>query len=273
MKRNRRKIKKTNAVRRKNSALQSFSLRDAWDVVVVIVLLIIIVYFSTIVRNNHHFVAAWPVIKNVNILGNVDAVDRDALKAIIRNYSVGGFFRLKMDQLEIALENLTWVHQASVQRYWPSTVSVKISQHVPIARWGDTGLMNIYGDLYFPDDLAPFQALPMLFGEEERAKELARTFENSVQKLKLVNLQLRALFEDERQSKHFVLSEGLVISIGDGDVSQKINRFITAYDQYLASNIAEVKKIDLRYPNGLAIEWKSPHIAQNLNLHSTEPNL
>ena len=135
MKHNRRKIKKSNAVRRKKTTPQSFSMRDAWDVVVVIMLLVIIVYFSTIVRNNHHFVAAWPVIKNVNVTGNVDAVDRDALKAIIRDYSVGGFFRLQMDQLEIALENLTWVHQASVQRYWPNIVSVKILQHVPIARW------------------------------------------------------------------------------------------------------------------------------------------
>ncbi len=273
MKRNRRKRKKSNAVRRKKSALQCFSLRDAWDVVVVMLLLVIIVYFSNIVRNNHHIVAAWPVIENVNVTGDIDAVDQDALKAIIRDYSVGGFFRLQMDQLEIALENLTWVRKASVQRFWPNTISVNILQHAPIARWGDTGLMNLYGDLFFPNDLAPYQALPMLYGEKRRAKELARTFENSVQQLKPVGLKLRALFEDERQSKHFVLSDGLVISIGDGDVSQKIDRFITAYDQYLATNITEVKKIDLRYPNGLAIEWKNSHIAQNLNLHSTEPNL
>ena len=71
------------------------------------------------------------------------------------------------------------------------------------------------------------------------------------------------MFEDERQSKHLVLSDGLVISIGDGDVSEKINRFITAYEQYLATKITEIKKVDLRYTNGLAIEWKSPHVLPN----------
>jgi len=157
MKRNKRKIKRRNTVRHKKSALQSFSIRDVWDVIVVIMLLIIIVYFSTYVRNNHHFVAAWPAIEHVNINGNVDAVDREALKAIIHNHSAGGFLRVQMDQLEKALENLTWVHQASVQRYWPDTLSVKILQHSPIARWGDTGLMNAYGVCFFQTMLSRFK--------------------------------------------------------------------------------------------------------------------
>ncbi len=265
---------KRNTNRRKKTAVQSFSKRDAWDVIVVIMLLTIIVYFSVYVRNNHFAVAAWPAIENVNISGSIDAVDREALTTIIRMHSAGGFLRLKMDELESALEELTWVHDASVQRYWPDTLSVNVLQHNPIARWGDTGLMNAYGDLFYPNELESYQALPMLYGEEVRAKELAQTFENSMQQLKLLGLQLRGLFEDERQSKHLVLSDGLVISIGDGDVSDKIERFATAYKQYLAENINEVKKIDLRYTNGLAVEWKSPQFAQNMveNL-VMEPNL
>ena len=71
----------------------------------------------------------------------------------------------------------------------------------------------------------------MLYGEEVRAKDLARAFEDSMQQLKPLGLQLRGLFEDDRQSKHLVMSDGLVISIGDGDVSEKINRFIITVNQ------------------------------------------
>ena len=213
--------------------------------------------------------AAWPAIENVKVTGVLDTVDHEALKDIIRTHSMGGFLRLQMDQLENELEKLPWVHQVSVQRYWPDALSVNVLQHSPIARWGDAGLMNTYGDLFFPNDIKPYQALPMLYGEEVRAKDLARTFEISMQQLNPLGLQLRGLFEDERQSKHLVLADGLVISIGDGDVTEKIARFITAYEQYLAENLNEVKKIDLRYTNGLAIEWKSPQFAQNLEM---EPN-
>ena len=274
MKRKKRSIKRRNAASRKRTAVQLLSIRDAWDVVVVVMLLTIIVYFSAYVRNNHFAITAWPVIENVNVSGNIDAVDHDALKDIIRAHSAGGFLHVRMEPLEQELEKLAWVHQASVKRYWPDTLSIKILQHNPIARWGDMGLMNTYGDLFFPNDIELYQSLPMLYGEEVRAKELARTFENSMQQLKPFGLQLRGMFEDERQSKHLVLSDGLVISIGDGDVPKKIKRFITAYEQYLTENFNEVKKVDLRYTNGLAIEWKSPQFAQNLAQHlEMEPNL
>lgn len=265
-----RKTIKRNVNRRKKTAVQTFSKRDAWDVIVVIMLLTIIVYISTFVRNNHFAIAAWPAIENVKVTGVLNAVDHGALKDIIRTHSKGGFLRVQMDQLEKELEKLTWVHQVSVQRYWPDTLSVNVLQHNPIARWGDAGLMNTYGDLFFPNDIKPYQTLPMLYGEEIRAKDLARTFEISMQQLKSLGLQLRGLFEDERQSKHLVLADGLVISIGDGDVTEKIARFITAYEQYLAENLNEVKKVDLRYTNGLAVEWKSSQFAQNLEM---EPNL
>ena len=226
MKRIKRNIKRRSATSRKKIAVQLFSKRDAWDVIVVAMLLTIIVYFSAYVRNNHLAIAAWPVIENVDVSGNIDAVDHDALKDIIRTHSAGGFLHVQMERLEQELEKLAWVHHASVKRYWPDTLSVKVIQHTPIARWGDLGLMNTYGDLFFPNDIEPYQTLPMLYGEEVRAKELARTFENSMQQLKPLGLQLRGMFEDERQSKHLVLSDGLVISIGDGDVSKKINRFM-----------------------------------------------
>ncbi|MGH1536820.1 MAG: cell division protein FtsQ/DivIB [Gammaproteobacteria bacterium] len=271
MKRNKRKVKRRTSAKRKKTAVQLFSKRDAWDVIVVVMLLIIIVYFSAYVRNNHFAVTAWPAIEYVNIDGVIDAVDHEALKDIIRAHTAAGFLHIKMEKLETELEKLTWVQQASVQRFWPDTLSIKMLQHRPIARWGDAGLMNMYGDLFFPSEIEAYQDLPMLYGEEVRAKELARTFENSMQQLKPLGLKLRGLFEDERQSKHLVLSDGLVVSIGDGDVSKKIQRFITAYNQYLAMNLSEVKKVDLRYTNGLAVEWKSPQFAQNLSQNLDQP--
>lgn len=274
MTKKKRNNKRRKSARRKKTAVQTFSKRDAWDVIVVVMLLTIIVYFSAYVRNNHFVVAAWPAIENVSINGAIDAVDRAALKDIIRQHTAGGFLRVKMERLEEELELLTWVRHASVQRYWPDTLSVNVLQHSPIARWGDAGLMNVYGDLFYPNDIEAYQSLPILYGEAVRAKDLARTFEVSMQQLKPLGLHLRGLFEDERQSKHLVLVDGLVISIGDGDVTEKIDRFITAYEQYLAENLSEVKKVDLRYTNGLAVEWKSPQFAQNLDKNLVmEPNL
>ena len=109
-------------------------------------------------------------------------------------------------------------------------------------------------------------SLPMLFGEQVRTKDLANIFKNSMKRLQSTGLQPRGLFENQRQSKHMVLSNGVIVAMGDGDVDEKITRLIIAYEQYLSPRLAEVKGIDLRYTSGLAIEWKSPRSVNNLAL-------
>ena len=260
------KQKKRNTRNKLKAAEISFSLRDTWEVTVIVALLSIVVYFSYHFRNNQSAVSVWPQIQFVNINGNLMETNRIDFKNIIRKRIAGGFFRVPMDQLEQELAKLPWVYRVNLERFWPNTLAVKIYEQNPIARWGDVGLMNAYGEVFFPESTDTYASLPLLFGEQVRAKYLASVFEYCMQKLRPLNLQLRGLFEDGRQSKHLVFSNGLVLAIGGGDVNEKITRFIIAYEQYLSPHLAEVKKIDLRYTNGLAVEWKNPQLANNLEL-------
>ena len=254
-------------VKQKNVQIH-FSLRDAWEVIAVVFLLSVIVYTSHYVKNNHLQVAIWPQIKSVKITGKLDTASRPKFESIIQRHIAGGFFRVQMSKLEQDLSALPWVYQATVQRLWPSTLKVKVVEQSPIARWGDSGLMNTYGEIFYPRSTESYMSLPMLYGEDGRAKYLAAIFEISLKQLQPLGLTLRGLFENERQSKHLVLSNGLVLAIGDGDVSEKISRFITAYEQYLSPYLSEVEKLDLRYTNGLAVEWNNPQFANNLEMES-----
>lgn len=249
---------------RNKAVANQFSIRDVWDVFVIVMLLSTVVYFANFARNNNSNLLVWPQIKHVNVDGVLKNINQDELKDIIRMQIRGGFFRVPMSTLEQEITSLPWVYHATAQRIWPDTISVKIHEQKPIARWGEVGLMNAYGDLFFPNFIESYASLPMLYGEELRAKDLASVFENSQNQLKPYDLHLHGLFEDERQSKHLVLSNGMVIAIGDGDASKKIARFTAAYEQYLSPHLGEVKKIDLRYTNGLAVEWKNPQLAKNL---------
>ena len=252
----------------KKSRASEFSLRDAWDILIISLLLSAVVYSVYYVRNSQTHFYGWPEIKYVNVKGNINLVDLNEFKEIIHKNIYSGFFRVPIEKLEQELAGLPWIYKANVHRYWPNTLSIHVTQQDPIARWGNLGLMNVYGDLYFPDSTESFVSLPMLYGEKSRANDLARIFEKTIEELTPLGLQLRALFEDERQSKHLVLSNGLVLAIGEGDVNKKITRFVIAYKKYLSPQIAEVKKVDLRYTNGLAIEWKNSRLAINLDLES-----
>ncbi len=246
------------------SAINHFSLRDAWDITVIAMLLGVLVYFSYYVRDDHIPTSAWPQIKEVKIDGNLNAEDRQELKNIVRARITRGFFHVPMNELEQRLAGLPWVYRAKVRRVWPDTLTIKIYAEVPMARWGNSGLMNTDGELFFPSSIESYNSLPMLFGEQIRAKNLARVFEDSMQQLEPLGLQLQGLFEDQRQSKHLILSNGLILTVGDGGVEKKIARFITAYEQYLSSHLLAVKKVDLRYTNGLAVEWKNPQLENSL---------
>ena len=72
----------------------------------------------------------------------LDAVDHESIKRYYSHSTVQvDFLRVQswMNlRTSIGKINLG-THQVSVQRYWPDTLSVKVLQHSPIARWGDAG--------------------------------------------------------------------------------------------------------------------------------------
>ena len=243
-----------------------FSLRSAWDVLVVLLLLGVAGYVSHYVQNHPVGIGipAWPQIRHVEVDGDLHPSEREAFKKIVTAHVSRGFFRIPMDQLEQEIAELPWIYRAQVRRSWPNSLEIMVHMQDPVARWGKSGLMNGYGELFFPESVESYVTLPMLYGDEVRAAELARVFEDSVQRLGSLGLQLQGLFEDDRQSKRLVLSNGVILVVGHGDVGKKITRFITAYEQYLSSHIRQVQKIDLRYTNGLAVEWRDPQLVGSI---------
>ncbi len=265
MRSRKRKSKSRNKAASKKVALSYFSLRDMLDVLVIVVLLSAVVYFSHQFKNYHNRFSSWPTIEYVEVEGKLHPSNQELFKEIVSAHVQGGFFRVPIEDLEQNLSKLPWVYQATVQRSWPDQLMIHVQAQQPIARWGERSLMNAYGEVFNPDSIQEYAYLPMLYGEQGRSEELAHVFEASMQKLQPLGLKLRALYEDERQSKYLVMSNGLILALGSGGAVEKISRFITAHEKYLSSQLSEVQKIDLRYSNGLAVEWKNPQLAQNFN--------
>ncbi|WP_220125170.1 cell division protein FtsQ/DivIB, partial [Pseudomonas aeruginosa] len=53
-------------------------------------------------------------------------------------------------------------------------------------------------------------------------------------------------------------AQGVEIQIGRDHVVDKIRRFVSIYDKALKDQISNIARIDLRYPNGLAVAWREP---------------
>ena len=53
------------------------------------------------------------------------------------------------------------------------------------------------------------------------------------------------------------MTNGIEVALGRDQVEKRFDRFVTVYQRRLASRAAEVERIDARYTNGVAVQWKT----------------
>ena len=56
----------------------------------------------------------------------------------------------------------------------------------------------------------------------------------------------------------------LNLELGKENVEQRLSRFLAAYPDAFDDQLLKVGKIDLRYPNGFAVQWNENDIPQEL---------
>jgi cell division protein FtsQ len=141
-----------------------------------------------------------------------------------------------------------------VRRVWPDRLEVTLEEHVALARWGDTGLVNVQGERFAGKSDA---ALPLLAGPAGSETEVARRFQRFAQLLAPLNAPLDALILSPRRAWQARLGGGLVIELGrdapNDSVDGRLERFVAVHPQTLARMQRKHQLVDLRYPNGFAL--------------------
>jgi cell division protein FtsQ len=77
---------------------------------------------------------------------------------------------------------------------------------------------------------------------------------------------------DNRGSWSFRLSNGMEVRLGAQGVDERIARFFQALDTTVGPMSSEVEYVDMRYPNGFAIGWKSHGSVQAAATETRKPN-
>jgi cell division protein FtsQ len=53
------------------------------------------------------------------------------------------------------------------------------------------------------------------------------------------------------------LDNGMKLNVGHKDILTRLDHFVKVYSKIVGDRVAEVDYIDLRYPNGMAVRWKT----------------
>lgn len=193
-------------------------------------------------------------IKSVVVEGDFIFITKQRATELIGNEIDGDFLQLDLMQLKNALLSDPWVEKVTLNRRWPDTLVVKISEQKPIARWGD-GFLNQRGEIILVDEASKLSGLPWLQGSEADAPEILQQYQDLSQLLRSRGLEVIALKCDNKKSWRLTIKNHVEIAIGRDQVMEKMRRFVTVYDTHLSNVWLDVKSIDLRYTNGVAVRW------------------
>lgn len=208
---------------------------------------IVIVYIS----NPQNF----PV-RHVKIMAKELQLSHDKVEIMIQNaIDNHNFLTLHTQTLESTLMMLPWVQRVSVQKVWPDTVKITLIERKPVAAWHNE-LVSARGDLYRTDQSVKIDALPRLKSRREDIKEVLQVYQKMSKILLTYRLDITALEKRDNQAWELTLSNGVRLLLGKRDPETRLIRFCKAYPAVFEKKLDAVDRIDLRYPQGMAVAWK-----------------
>ena len=193
-------------------------------------------------------------LREISVRGDLAHTSRSELEAATLGRTVGNFFAEDLGLVRAGLEKLAWVRRADVRRVWPDRIEVRLEEHRALARWGDAGLVNTFGERFAGQTDA---ALPTFAGPPSTEAEVTRGYRRYAELISPLGGSLQRVILTPRFTWQLRLASGLNIELGrdlaNDAAEARLARFVVAYPQTLGRISLRHEYVDLRYPNGFAL--------------------
>jgi cell division protein FtsQ len=197
-------------------------------------------------------------VKRVDVSGRwqrVQVVDvQAAVRAALGNQ---GMVSVDLAAISKAVKQNPWVDQASVARRWPGGLHVQVVEQVPVARWGEAGLLNARGELFVRDSRHLPAELPEFTGPAGNEAQMTARYLAAQPRLGRAGLRLSRLRVDDRGAWEIELDNGVQVRFGREQFDERFERFIAAAAHTVNTRAGEIQYVDMRYANGFAIGWRA----------------
>ena len=199
----------------------------------------------------------------IGVEGATRHIDKNAVEQGLWTQMDAPLLDVDLQHLHETLVQQPWINEASVKRSWPAAIEVQVIEEVPVARWGDRGLLNHEGDIFWPELKAEYMALPKLNGPSHETVRIMQQYHDLSQLFSRSELRIIGLVLEARGAWNIELENGMRIIAGREDLMPRLRRFLDVYKTQLADRAGEVDEVDIRYTNGVAVRWKAQETAQN----------
>jgi cell division protein FtsQ len=205
-------------------------------------------------------------LERIAVEGRFQRVSPIDVEKAVRGVVEGkGLVAVDLKQVQVAVESIDWVDHARVGRSWPRGLTVLVQEQRPVARWGETGLVNVRGELFVNDARHIPAELPELIGPLGTHSLMTDRYLKTQGRLVQSGFRLQQLKLDARGAWELQLDNGVAVRLGRAHVDQRFDRFMTVASRTVAARVAEIAYVDLRYANGFAVGWRSQNQKRTTN--------
>jgi len=196
-------------------------------------------------------------IRSIEINGPFQRVTALQIEEAISDELEDGFVSADLNAIRRRIVALPWIDEATVARRWPSRLRITVTEQVPAAIWGDSGLLNVRGELFVNSVRHVPAELPRLSGPEGSSAEVARRYLEVRDRLIPVGLDLRRVHLDARGAWEMTLQNGVEIRLGRREIEARTELFLDIVADIITSRAADIQYVDMRYSNGFTIGWNN----------------
>jgi len=209
-------------------------------------------------------------ITKVKVAGDLTFIDREDVSQWVQGQITEGVLRTDLNSLQQQLQARPWVARVSVRRQWPGILHISLRERVAVTYWNDHALLTAQGEVIEPQQLPVLGGAPLLRGVDSSSVEVLKQFARLQAKLAELSLQLVSVHKSERGAWQLQLlsAEALAagetgqgamieVALGKQQLDAKMARFKNLYHSVLKAKLNEIERVDLRYTNGVAVQWKA----------------
>lgn len=185
------------------------------------------------------------------------------------------YFTSDLEQIRDRTLEISWVDHVMISRAWPNAIRIRVIPRHAIARWGTGRLLSDNGDVFSEAVAQNHNNLPLLHGPTTQSQLMMRRYNEINQLFQPLNIHLKELYLTERMTWFMQFDSGLRVIADQDQTMSKLQRLSQISVRDLRPVWSQITTIDLRYRNGLSIQWKgNPPVAHGqFVVTNSEPSI
>jgi cell division protein FtsQ len=252
---------------------------------------IAVVLYVAVLIKDYDAPAVLPV-ENVMVEGELIFLGKNDIMQIVKDNVKEGYITVDLKQLREILLQQPWIKNVSLRRKWPASVVVLVEEHKPLAFWNSDAYISDTGDVFKPLVIDNALNLPHLNGPDTQHNNVLKFMNTLYKQMAALNYDVKRLELDDRRAWQMVIENTESVSVADASIDgadikkiiNKINvklgrfetekrlqrfiRVLPALSAQTENTENKIEVIDMRYPNGFAVEMSTRAVARVTGLNN-----